>query len=59
MIVKSATAILNHQNYASIFEGGHALISIGSEDHHMTAEELKDMWAKLGVLIREFNKWNG
>lgn len=59
MIVKSATAALNNVDMATINDRGNAVLMIDGREHVMTAYELKDMWAKLGVLIREFNKWNG
>lgn len=59
MITRSATAVLNHVDLATINDRGTAVVMIDGREHFMTADELKDMWAKLGVLIREFNKWNG
>lgn len=59
MITKSATAVLNNVDIATINDRGVAVVMIDGREHFMSADELKDMWAKLGVLIREFNKWNG
>lgn len=59
MITKSATAVLNSVDIATINDRGVAVVMIDGREHFMSADELKDMWAKLGVLIREFNKWNG
>lgn len=59
MITKSATAVLNSVDIATINDRGVAVVMIDGREHFMSAGELKDMWAKLGVLIREFNKWNG
>lgn len=59
MITKSVTAVFNSTDLATISGGGYALVKIDGKEHFMSADELKDMWAKLGVLIREFNKWNG
>lgn len=59
MITKSATAVLNSVDIATISDNGYVMVMIDGREHFMSADELKDMWAKLGVLIREFNKWNG
>lgn len=63
MILKTASAPLYFRRdgvaVASINDHGNAVIDFNGEEHHMTADELKDLWARLGVLIREFNKWNG
>lgn len=59
MIVKSAIADLGHGNNAVITDAGHFALELDGATTYMTADQAKDMWAKLGVLIREFNKWNG